>query len=207
MPAKQTRLPKLEIHPLTPERWGDLEALFGPRGACGGCWCMWWRLKRSEFEKRKGPKNQQALRRIVDSGEVPGLLAYVRGAPVAWCSLGPRERYPVLDRSRVLKRVDDQPVWSIVCFFVARAFRHRGVMVALLRAAVRYAKKQGARIIEGYPVEPRKARVPDAFAWVGTAAAFTQAGFEEVLRRSPTRPIMRYLVKVGRADPRPAGRK
>jgi uncharacterized protein YndB with AHSA1/START domain len=105
----------LSIHPLTPDRWDDLETLFGPRGAIGGCWCMWWRQTRSEYDRQKGEGNRQAMRAIVASGEIPGLLAYSGGRPVAWCSVAPRTAYPSLDRSRVLQRVDDQPVWSIVC--------------------------------------------------------------------------------------------
>jgi len=192
--SKTASLPALEFHPLTPERWKDLEALFGERGACGGCWCMWWRLKRSQFEKQKGEGNRRALKKIVDSGEVPGLLAYAGGQPVAWCSVAPRETYSVLERSRTLKRIDDQPVWSVVCFFVAKPFRGKGVTVKLLRAAVEYVKEQGARIIEGYPVEPKKTRMPDAFAYTGLVSTFRKAGFIEVLRRSETRPIMRYFI-------------
>jgi len=186
---------KLEIHPLTPDRWPGLEALFGPRGACAGCWCMWWRLKRSDFNRGKGASNKRALRKLVDSGDPPGLLAYLDGRPVAWCALGPRETYPVLANSRVLKPVDDQPVWSLPCFFVARPHRGRGLTVKLLEAARRWARKRGARILEGYPVEPRQGRMPDAFAWTGAASAFRQAGFVEVARRSPTRPIMRAPIK------------
>ncbi|HYO24058.1 MAG TPA: GNAT family N-acetyltransferase [Lacipirellulaceae bacterium] len=182
----------LTFHPLTPDRWPDFERLFGPRGACGGCWCMWWRLKRAEFEQRKGEGNRRAMQAIVDSGDVPGLLAYVAGEPAAWCAVGPRDDYPVLERSRVLKRVDDEPVWSVVCLFVARPFRRRGVSVRLLGAALEHAREQGARIVEGYPVEPKTDCMPDAFAWTGTVSAFTGAGFREVLRRSPTRPIMRF---------------
>jgi len=192
--SKTASLPALEFHPLTPERWKDLEALFGERGACGGCWCMWWRLKRSQFEKQKGEGNRRALKKIVDSGEVPGLLAYAGGQPVAWCSVAPRETYSVLERSRTLKRIDDQPVWSVVCFFVAKPFRGKGVTVKLLRATVEYVKEQGARIIEGYPVEPKKTRMPDAFAYTGLVSTFRKAGFIEVLRRSETRPIMRYFI-------------
>ncbi len=180
-----------QYHPVTSERWEDLEALFGANGACGGCWCMWWRLARSQFEKQKGEKNKQALGDIVASGRVPGLLAYTDGKPVAWCSVAPREEFPVLDRSRTLKRVDDRPVWSVVCFFVAKPFRRRGLTVELLKAAVDYAGKNGATIVEGYPVEPKKTSMPDAFAWTGPIAAFRQAGFVEVMRRSETRPIMR----------------
>ncbi len=186
---------KVAFHPLTPERWGDLEKLFGDRGACGGCWCMFWRLKRSEFDRRKGAGNKRAFKKIVDSGEIPGLLAYVGAAPVGWCALGPREVYPVLERSRILKRVDDQPVWSVVCFFVARPYRRKGVTVELLKAAAKYAKRRGAGILEGYPVQPRKATVPDVFAYTGLRSAYLKAGFAEVLRRSDTRPIMRRYLK------------
>ena len=187
--------PVLEFHPLTPERWKDLEALFGVRGACGGCWCMWWRLKRSQFEKQKGQENKKNFRKIINSGEIPGILAYVNSQPIAWCSVAPREAYPVLERSRILKRIDDEPVWSVVCFFVAKLFRRKEVTVKLLKAAVKYAKECKAGIVEGYPVEPKKTSMPDVFAFTGLAAAFRKAGFVEVLRRSETRPIMRYFIK------------
>jgi GNAT superfamily N-acetyltransferase len=166
---------------------------------------MWWRLKRAEFEKRKGLSNKRALKQLVESGEVPGLLAYAGADPVGWCSVGPRESYPVLDRSCILKRVDDQPVWSIVCLFVARPHRRCGVSVRLIGAAVEHAKARGASIVEGYPVEPKTPSMPDAFAWVGTAAAFRSMGFEEVARRSETRPIMRCFL--GARSPSRARRK
>lgn len=194
MPSKTTLQPALEFHPLSPERWKDLESLFGERGACGGCWCMWWRLKRSQFEKQKGEENRKALKKIVDSGEIPGLLAYANGQPIAWCSVAPRETFPVLERSRTLKRIDDQPVWSVVCFFVAKPFRRKGLTVKLLRASLEYAKEHGARIVEGYPVEPKKTSIPDAFAFTGLVSVFRKARFVEVLRRSETRPIMRYYI-------------
>lgn len=193
MPDKADSRANLVFRPLTAERFRDLEQLFGQRGACGGCWCMWWRLKRSEFERQKGEKNRKALKRIVESGEVPGLLAYADGQPVGWCSVAPREAFGALERSRVLKRVDDRPVWSVVCFFVAKPFRRRGVTVDVLRAAVEYAREHGARIVEGYPIEPKKSPAPDPFVWTGLPSAFRQAGFVEVARRSPTRPIMRFV--------------
>lgn len=185
---------KIEVKPLTPARWKDLELLFGERGACGGCWCMWWRLPRSQWERQKGAGNKRAFRRIVQRGRVPGLLAYVDGEPAAWCAIEPRENFPVLERSRVLRRVDEQPVWSVTCFFVARPHRRLGLTVELLRAAVAYAKKRGARIIEGYPVDT-PGKMPDAFAWTGFVPAFRKAAFREVARRSKTRPIMRFEVK------------
>jgi len=194
MSSGQVDISDLEFHPLTPNRWVDLEKLFGESGACGGCWCMWWRSKRSEFERQKGDGNKKALKRIVDSGEAPGILAYASGKPVAWCSVARREAYPALERSRLLKRVDDKPVWSIVCFFVAKPFRGKGVTAALLSAAIDYVHNQGGRIIEGYPVEPKKDKIPDVFAYTGLASTFHKVGFVEVLRRSETRPIMRYTI-------------
>lgn len=180
------------IRPLTPDRFDDLERLFGPRGACGGCWCMTWRLPRGEYERLKGEGNRRAFRAVVDAGEMPGLLAYEGARPIGWCAVAPRERYGRLERSRILTRVDDRPVWSVVCLFVDRDFRRRGVTVALLRAAGEHVRAEGGLMLEGYPVEPKSSReIPPVFAFTGVASAFRKAGFREVARRSPTRPIMR----------------
>jgi GNAT superfamily N-acetyltransferase len=185
-------LENLEFHPLTHDHWLHFEALFGEKGACGGCWCMWWRLKRSEFEKQKGQKNKESMRQIVESGDIPGILVYHENQPIGWCSVSPREKYPSLNRSRVLKPVDEKPVWSIVCFFIAKPYRKKGLTVSLLKYVVEYCRKQGAKIVEGYPIDPKKPNMPDVFAWTGFMSAFQRAGFKEVARRSETRPIMRY---------------
>lgn len=185
----------MKILPLTPGRWGDFAELFGPRGACAGCWCMYWRLKRPDWERRKGAGNRRAMKRIVDRGDVPGLLAYENAEPIGWCAVAPRESYPSLARSRILKPVDDKPVWSVSCLFVRRDWRNKGVSTRLLREAARHVGQRGGTIVEGYPVEPRKDRMPDAFAWNGLASSFLTAGFKEVARRSPTRPIMRRTVR------------
>ena len=185
----------LEFQPVTPARWKDLEQLFGPRGAIGGCWCMWWRLKRKDFEAQQGEGNQSAMREIVESGKIPGILAFSKGNPVAWCSVAPREDFPVLDRSPVLKRVDDQPVWSVVCFFIAKEFRYQKISSKMLTAAVAYAVQNGASIIEGYPITPKKDQAPDIYIFTGLESTFLKAGFVEVARRSKSRPIMRYSVK------------
>jgi GNAT superfamily N-acetyltransferase len=197
---------RFEILPLTPDRWKDVVELFGPRGACGGCWCMWWRIPRREFEANKGAANRRSFRRIVASGEVPGLMAYHEGTPVGWCCVGPRERFPVLERSRVLRRVDDLPVWSIVCFFIARPWRRRGVAAALVAGAVRHAFLRGAPAVEAYPVEPRGGTMPDAFAWTGVASLFRSAGFAEAARRSAARSIMRRYRRSGAGRGRPIAR-
>ena len=186
-------LPALEFHPVTPGRWSDLEKLFGERGASSGCWCMWWRLPRRQFQQQAGQRNKEALKGIVDSGQPPGLLAYAESEAIAWCSVAPREQFAALERSRTLKRVDDAPVWSVVCFFVAKPFRRRGVMVPLLTAAVEYARAHGAKIVEGYPVEPTT-RLSGDRGYTGVLSAFRSAGFVEVLRRG-SRPIMRRLVE------------
>ncbi|MGH9391084.1 MAG: GNAT family N-acetyltransferase [Vicinamibacteria bacterium] len=186
-----------ESHPLTPHRWNDFETLFGAKGACGGCWCMFPRLKRSEYEHLKGEGNRRAMKKLVDSGRVPGILGYVEAKPVAWCSIEPRGLIGSLARSRILApvpSVNDEPVWSIVCLFLSKSHRGHGLSTQMIEAAVRYAKSQGASIVEAYPVEPRKTPMPAVFAYPGIASAYLAAGFQEVARRSETRPIMRRWV-------------
>lgn len=153
---------------------------------------MLWRLAPKTFEAGKGPGNRAAMKQLVEAGTVPGLLAYLGREAVGWCAVAPRADYPTLARSRILKPVDDEPCWSVSCLFVARPFRRQGISVALLRAAVDHVASRGGRILEAYPVEPKSdAPVPAAFAWTGLASAYLAAGFEEVARRSPKRPIMR----------------
>jgi GNAT superfamily N-acetyltransferase len=153
---------------------------------------MWWRLPGGQFKAQKGEGNRQSIKDLTRSGASPGLLAYHNGQAVGWCALAPRSDYVRLERSRVLKPVDDQPVWSISCFFVTRSYRGRGVTGQLLKAALAHARKQGARIVEGYPIDPRKGRMADVFVYTGLASTFRKAGFVECARRSETRPIMRY---------------
>ena len=191
--AEHTEKLSLVFHPLTSQRWRDFEQLFGERGACGGCWCMWFRLSQKDFEANKGEGNRSAMRRLVDSGEIPGILAYNNNRAVGWCSVAPREKFTRLQRSRILKPVDDLPVWSIVCLYVDRKIRRMGVSCRLLAAACDFVKSQGGKIVEGYPVEPKKGSMPDIFAYHGLASAFLQAGFQEIARRSATRPIMRSV--------------
>jgi GNAT superfamily N-acetyltransferase len=156
---------------------------------------MYWRLRRSQFEQQKGAANKEAMRALIEGGEVPGLLGYLDAKAVGWIALAPRAEYVRLETSRVLKPLDDQQVWSISCLFVDKAYRKRGISVALLRAAVEYVHEQGGQTVEGYPVEPVKDEVPAAFAWTGLASAFLAAGFCETGRGSPTRPIMRFVIE------------
>lgn len=189
------RVAALRIEPVTADSWGDLCSLFGAKGACGGCWCQAMRLPARDYELGKGRKNRERLRRRVVAGPPPGLLGYLGDDPVAWIALGPRPEFARLAKSRVLAPVDDQPVWSIVCLVIAKAHRRRGLSSRLLRAAADWAHTQGVAIVEGYPQEPRQDPMPDVFAWTGIAAAFRRAGFREVARRSPTRPIFRSVAR------------
>lgn len=183
----------LSFRPLTPDLWTDFERLFGPRGACAGCWCTFWKLRGKAYEENTGEPARQMQKSMVDSGVVPGLLAYQSELPVGWIAVEPREAYPKLAHSRVLKPVDDAAPWSVTCFYVAKQARRQGLTIELLKAAINYVREQGGKILEGYPVATER-DLPDVFVFHGTATAFYQAGFVEVARRSESRPIMRYFI-------------
>ena len=186
---------KLTVLPLTPGRWGDLETIFAARGCsvARGCWCMEYRRRGKPVVPRgmtRARVNRAALKALVDSGRPPGLIGYRGKTPVGWVSLGPREEYAKLERSPVMKPVDGKPVWSIVCFVVPSVYRGQGVAQALLEGAVAYAKKKGATLVEGYPFD-RPARAKDVDMWFGAKSMFDRAGFREVARRKPLRPVVR----------------
>lgn len=180
-----------EIRPLTPERWRDLESLFGSNGASGGCWCMWWRRPTAEYRAGHGAGNKAAFKRIVAKGPPPGLLAYRAGEAVGWCELCPRQDLSRLAASRQLAPVDDKKVWSLPCFFVKRNARGLGLMGALIEEAKAYARKHKAPALEAYPWDTDTKRANDA-AYTGVMPTFAKAGFVEVARRAPERPIMRF---------------
>lgn len=183
---------KLTFKRLTPETWDSFANLFGEKGACAGCWCMFWRIPRKQFDANKSADNKKMMKALVRSGAIPGIIAFDGKTPIGWCAFAPRSEYVRLANSRILKPVDDEEVWSVSCFFIDRAYRNKGVATALLRSAAKEAKRMGAKILEGYPVEPKDGkRYPPAFAWHGVPAIFLGAGFREVERRSATRPIMR----------------
>jgi GNAT superfamily N-acetyltransferase len=185
---------KLKVYPLDKSRWNDLVKLFGKNGACGGCWCMTWRLKNIDYQKQKGDGNKKSLKKLVDSGRPVGVLGYFDGEPVGWCSVAPREDFVKLANSKVLQRIDDEPVWSVSCLFILKEFRNKGMSTALLKGAIKFCKTQNAKIIEGYPVVPKKDKMPDIFAWTGILSAYLKAGFKEIIRRSETRPVVRYFL-------------
>lgn len=187
---------KLIVRPLTPERWPDLEALFKAKGCsvARGCWCMFYRLSGARGPLPVGTTAAQAnradLRKLVNAGTPPGLIGYHGKVPVGWVSLGPREDYAKLKRSPVMKPVDGKPVWSIICFVVPSEHRGQGVARALLDGAIAYAKKHGATLLEAYPVD-KPGRSHDDFMWFGAKSMYDDAGFEEVARRKPQRPVVR----------------
>lgn len=184
---------RFTFHPLTPDRWPDFELLFGKNGACGGCWCMAWRLPTKEFKQKQGEANRRAMKKIVATETAPGVLAYDGKEPVGWIAVAPRKAFVRLAGSRILAPVDDQPVWSVMCFFVRKDHRRQGLSVELLRAAAKFAKRNKAKVLEGYPQELTK-DLPAPFVWTGLVSAFRRAGFEEAARRSPSRPIMRLVL-------------
>lgn len=179
---------------LMQKTWGDFEKLFGEKGACAGCWCMYWRLQNKEYEKNKGAGNKKLMRNLVNKNEQIGLIMFEEKEPVGWCSVAPREDFIRLGNSRILKPVDDKKVWSIACFFIHKDYRNKGYSVELLKGVIKFCKKKKVKIIEGYPVEPKQVKMPAVFAWTGISHAFVKAGFKEVERRSETRPIMRYYL-------------
>lgn len=187
---------KHTILPLTPGRWPDLEAIFNAKGCsvARGCWCMYYRRSGPRGHLPRGTTQAQAnraeLKALVDAGQTPGLLAYRGKVPVGWVSLGPREQYARLQRSPVMKAVDDQPVWSVICFVVRPEYRGQGVAHALLRGAIVYARKHGAKLLEAYPVD-KPGMSSDDSMWFGAKSMYDGAGFEEVARRKPFRPIVR----------------
>ena len=178
------------IHPATPDRWPEVERLFGANGACEGCWCQWWKHRQAAYQARRGAPNKRAFKRSIEGGEVPGLLAYAGDEPVGWVAVEPRARYARLEKPRTLVAVDDRPVWSVTCFFVKRGWRGKGLMSALLAAAAAHARAHGAPALEGYPVDS-KAEQGAAFVYPGVYSTFVRAGFTEVARKARTRPVVR----------------
>ena len=184
----------MEFHSLTSDRWDDFETLFGPKGAYAGCWCMYWRITRKVFEESQGEDNRCAMKRIVEAGRPTGILGYLDGVPVAWCAVAPREEFASLNRSPVLKALDDQPVWSIVCLFVRKGYRGQGVADRMIEAVIDHVRSQKGRVLEAYPTVPRSDRVPPVSSYMGFPALFEKHGFEVCATPSSSKMIMRYTI-------------
>ncbi len=185
------RTVEVRCRPLEAAQWEDFERLMRTSRTCSTCWCMWWRMTRRDFRRATGDSRYEAMRGRVASGDVPGVLAYRGDEPVGWCSVAPRQSFPGLESSPSLRPRDDRPAWAITCFYVAPAWRRRGVMRALLDAAVEHARAGGATLVEGYPVERRDGRMPSGDAYTGLVRVFEEAGFVPLVRATPRRWVMR----------------
>ncbi len=185
---------QLRIEPVTPERWDDLVDLFGAKGACAGCWCMFMRLPNAAYRSGHGAANRRRLHALVKQ-RPPGLLAYQADVPIGWIAIAPREEFVRLENSRVLAPVPGERVWSAPCFYVRVGHRGKGVSGALLKAAVAYARAQGAAHVEGYPHADTASKQPAAFVWSGFESVYEAHGFREIARRSKRRPIMRRTLR------------
>jgi len=188
-------LEQITFEPLTKKNWGQFVQLFGDKGACGNCWCMYYRLSKTDFKEGKSDDgNKNAMKELVWENKPAGLLGLYDGRAIAWCAFAPREDFIKLEKSRVHKRIDDKMVWSIPCFFIAKDFRRNGVSVALLKGVIGYAHENGIAIIEAYPTIPTQEKLPDSFAWIGLYKSFERAGFTIVDRTSINRPMVRYFI-------------
>jgi len=189
-------LSQLTVEPVTIKNWNKFIMLFGEKGACGNCWCMYYRLSKADFQKGKANEgNKKAIKEIIWEGKPVGLVALLKDKPIAWCAFAPREDFIKLEKSRIHKRIDNKDVWSIPCLFIDKHYRRSGVSVQLLKGAIKYAKGVGIKIIEAYPAIPTQDKIPDSFAWVGLYKSFERAGFKVVDRKSKNRPMVRYYLE------------
>ncbi|WP_372768542.1 GNAT family N-acetyltransferase [Lutibacter sp.] len=186
-------LNQLTFEPLTKTNWSKFVQLFGKKGACGNCWCMYYRLNKTDFiEGKIDEGNKDAMQSLVLENKPTGILGFYDEQPIAWCAFAPREDFIKLEKSRVHKRIDNKPVWSIPCFFIDKNFRRQGVSVEILKGVMKYAKENHISIIEAYPTIPTKETLPDSFAWIGLYKSFERAGFKIVDQTSKNRPMVRY---------------
>jgi GNAT superfamily N-acetyltransferase len=179
----------LEYSVLSPKTWKAFENLFGGHGACGGCWCMTPRLSSAAYSKNKGEINKQLFKNLVKADEKLGIMAYHRGEPIAWCSISPKPRLLDMKNSRIMKLTATQDTWSIVCLFIKKEYRRKGVSSLIIKKAAEYAFQNGAKVVEAYPVQAKVEKVPDAFIWNGIWSAYEKAGFKKIKQVSETKVI------------------
>jgi GNAT superfamily N-acetyltransferase len=189
----------MKIREVTPNDWPYIEALFGERGACGGCWCMSWRVPHGGkmWREAVGETNRKAFRKLVKAGEAHGILAFESNKPVGWCAFGKRSEFPRTETVKAYQRGDTADIWSINCFYIDKDYRKSGLSEQLLSAAVKGIKKHKGQIIEAYPTPLTKDgnQLPAAFAWTGPEVIFQRAGFIEIQRLSASRPLYRLTLK------------
>jgi len=189
----------LAFEPLTPDRWPDIERLFGPNGACAGCWCMYYRQSRPDWKASKGPERKSAFKAVCRKSEhPPGVIAYRGDDPVGWVAVAPRSDYIRLQQSKILVQLDAKPVWSITCFFIHRTARRQGLMEKLIGAAVAFARDEGATIVEAYP-KPVAGKESSGDLFIGTLSTFERAGFRVMAELSEKRVLVRKALRKRRA--------
>lgn len=171
----------IDVRPATVERFDDVAALLGPKNPERACWCLYYRVSSGAFSALRGQQRPELLRELCAKDQAPGMLAYLDGVPVGWCALGPRTEMERLQRSRTIPKVDERPVWSVVCFVVRPGYRRRGVARALLDGGISYARSCAAVALEAYPVDTEGGRISGAFAYVGTTKMFEEAGFTRIV--------------------------
>jgi GNAT superfamily N-acetyltransferase len=179
---------------LQPDLWPAFERLFDPNGACGGCWCMWWRVEsQKNWKEFRGDKAKETFKSLIQKGKAHGMLAFSGDEPVGWCSFGPRIDFPCLARVRAYKRDDISDVWSVTCFFIDRKWRGKGLARGLLRASVEMMKKRGVKIVEGYPMTTTRdgRRLSAGMIWRGPLKIFEELGFKTVQSTNPFKPLVR----------------
>lgn len=188
----------ITFEPLSKNNWDEFVTLFGERGACGNCWCQAYRLPKTEFDAgKKNDGNKMKMKDLVWNNRPTGILAFYEGKAIAWCALAPREDFIRLERSRVHKRIDNKPVWSIICFFIKKKFRMMGVSSIMLKAVIEHARRNNISVLEAYPLIPTSGKLPDAFAWIGLYTTFKKAGFRIADHSSKNRPLVRYYINEG----------
>jgi len=196
--AGHTSAVGLDIRPLTPDLWPALAALFEEGGDPKWCWCMFWRSRNVDFGRSTAASNREALHALAGRESAPGLVAMDDdGTALGWVSLGPREDFERLERSRVRPRIDDVAVWAIVCFVVAKRGRRRGVAAQLLDGAIAHAREHGAPALEGYPVDTTTGKPSAATLYSGTLSTFLRAGFRDArIVDSPQATVQRTIVRL-----------
>jgi len=181
----------IEVRPVTASSLDELRQFAGNNGSFGYCSCMKWRVTSTEFKKSDKAERASMLAELVQREQPVGLLGYLGGEPIGWCSIAPREHLAGLERYRKLPRIDDVPVWAVVCFYVHRSARGQGVQHALLRAAIEYARSQQAAAVEGYPPSPSST----LYRYMGSIEVFRDVGFDDVTPQGQERPVMRYSLR------------
>lgn len=165
-----------QTHPVTPDRFEDFADVINPNRRETHCWCLSHRLRAPEIEERGHGSREQAMRSLCEEHYPPGVITYSDDVPVGWCNIGPRADIPRLAGSKLIRPVDDVPVWSIICVVVRGGHRKKGVSAHLIEGAVQYAADNGAPAVEAYPVDP-PGRMDTTMAFVGTRAMFERVGF------------------------------